>query len=189
MDEPAVTAADTTPDTALIETSARSRNGISMLMLAVLLLVAAVASFITGGIVGSFPVILLGIVLVVAFVVVTIGFYIVQPNQSAVLTLFGDYRGSDSAAGLRWVNPLYTSRNVSLRVRNFTTLTSKVNDARGNPIEIAAVVVWRVVDTARASFGVDSFTDYVEIQAESAVRHLARSYPYDAFDADDVTTL
>ena len=189
MDEPAVTAADTTPDTALIETSARSRNGIALLMLAVLLLVADGASFISGGIFVSFPVILLGIVLVVAFVVVTIGFYIVQPNQSAVLTLFGDYRGSDSVAGLRWVNPLYTSRNVSLRVRNFTTLTSKVNDARGNPIEIAAVVVWRVVDTARATFGVDSFTDYVEIQAESAVRHLARSYPYDAFDADDVTTL
>ncbi|MEM9714628.1 MAG: SPFH domain-containing protein [Actinomycetota bacterium] len=176
-------------DPALAEQPAHSRNGIAMLLLDVLVLVAAVALFIAGGIAGSFPVILLAIVAVIVFVVLTAGFYIVQPNQSAVLTLFGDYRGSDPVAGLRWVNPLYTSRNVSLRVRNFTTMTSKVNDARGNPIEIAAVVVWRVVDTARATFGVDSFTDYVEIQAESAVRHLARSYPYDAFDADDVTTL
>jgi regulator of protease activity HflC (stomatin/prohibitin superfamily) len=80
-------------------------------------------------------------------------------------------------------------KKVSLRVRNFTTQTSKVNDARGNPIEIAAVVVWRVVDTARAVFGVDNFTNYVHIQSESAVRQLARSYPYDAFDEADVITL
>lgn len=189
MTGPSGTNTETNPRTPLVEKPARSQGGVAILLINVLVLLAAVALFITGGIVGSFPLILLAIVLTIAFVVITAGFYIVHPNQSAVLTLFGDYRGSDPAAGLRWVNPLYSSRTVSLRVRNFTTLTSKVNDARGNPIEIAAVVVWRVVDTARATFGVDSFTDYVEIQAESAVRHLARSYPYDAFDADDVTTL
>ena len=97
--------------------------------------------------------------------------------------------GTDTKLGLRIANPLYVSKKVSLRVRNFTTQTSKVNDGRGNPIEIAAVVVWRVVDTARAMFGVDNFTSYVHTQSESAVRQLARSYPYDAFDETDVTTL
>jgi regulator of protease activity HflC (stomatin/prohibitin superfamily) len=113
----------------------------------------------------------------------------VQPNQAAVVTLFGDYRGTDRTPGLRIANPLYRKRKISERVRNFTTATSKVNDANGNPIEIAAVVVWRVTDTARAVFGVDDFTSYVETQSESAVRQLARSYPYDNFEDDDVTTL
>lgn len=121
--------------------------------------------------------------------VIAIGFYMVQPNQAAVVTLFGDYRGTDRTPGLRLANPLYRKRKISERVRNFTTATSKVNDANGNPIEIAAVVVWRVTDTARAVFGVDDFTSYVETQSESAVRQLARSYPYDSFEDDHVTTL
>jgi regulator of protease activity HflC (stomatin/prohibitin superfamily) len=116
-------------------------------------------------------------------------FYMLQPSQAAVLMLFGDYRGTDRTPGLRIANPLYTTRKVSLRVRNFTTSTSKVNDANGNPIEIAAVVVWRVTNTAQACFGVDEFVDYVETQSESAVRQLARTYPYDSFDDADVTTL
>ena len=173
----------------IVERPASSRPGIPMLVADVLLLAIAVALFIGGGIAGSFPLILLAILVVLTFLAVSIGFYMIQPNQSAVLTLFGDYRGTDAVAGLRWANPLYMSRKVSLRVRNFTTMTSKVNDARGNPIEIAAVVVWRVVDTARATFGVENFKTYVEIQAESAVRNLARMYPYDAFDEADVTTL
>jgi len=135
----------------------------------------------------------LGIVLVaVGYVVASVvaaGFYMLQPNQAAVMTLFGDYRGTDRTPGLRIANPLYRKEKVSLRVRNFTTQTSKVNDANGNPIEIAAVVVWRVTDTARAVFGVDDFTSYVHTQSESAVRHLARSYPYDSFDDDELTTL
>jgi regulator of protease activity HflC (stomatin/prohibitin superfamily) len=113
----------------------------------------------------------------------------VQPNQAAVLTLFGDYKGSDRTPGLRFANPLLLKKKVSLRVRNFTTATSKVNDANGNPIDIAAVVVWRVTDTARATFGVDDFVNYVHTQSESAVRQLARSYPYDNFDDDEVITL
>ncbi len=173
----------------ITEAPARSRRGIPLLLADIVFLLGAIGLFIGGGIAGSFPLILLAILLVLTFVVIAIGFYMIQPNQSAVLTLFGDYRGTDTKPGLRWANPLYLSKKVSLRVRNFTTQTSKVNDARGNPIEIAAVVVWRVTDTARAVFGVDNFTNYVQIQAESAVRQLARLYPYDAFDEADVTTL
>lgn len=173
----------------ITESEAGSQPGIPWLLADVVIVLGAIALFITGGIAGSVPLILLAVALTVAFPVVTAGFYMIQPNQSAVLTLFGDYRGSDSNPGLRFANPLYTKKKVSLRVRNFTTQTSKVNDSRGNPIEIAAVVVWRVVDTARAVFGVDNFTNYVHIQSESAVRQLARSYPYDAFDEADVITL
>jgi regulator of protease activity HflC (stomatin/prohibitin superfamily) len=159
------------------------------LILDIVLLLGSIALFVFGGINESLTLILIAAALTLAFAIVTPGFYMIQPNQSAVLTLFGDYKGSDPTPGLRWANPLYKKSKVSLRVRNFTTQTSKVNDARGNPIEIAAVVVWKVVDTARATFGVDNFTNYVHIQSESAVRQLARSYPYDAFDEADVTTL
>lgn len=117
------------------------------------------------------------------------GLYMLQPNQAAVLTFFGDYRGTDRTPGLRWTNPLYRRRKISLRVRNFNTSTSKVNDANGNPIQVAAVVVWQVVDTGRATFEVDDFVDYVMIQAEAAVRHLARSYPYDSFEDTKAVTL
>ncbi len=117
------------------------------------------------------------------------GLYVLQPNQAAVLLFFGDYRGTDRAPGLRWTNPLYRRRKISLRIRNFNTSTSKVNDANGNPIMVAAVVVWQVVDTARAVFEVDDFVNYVMVQAEAAVRHLARSYPYDSFEDIHVVTL
>ena len=173
----------------IVQEPAHSRGGIPWLVADIVILLGAIALFIVGATASNFWVILLAILVSLVFVAVAIGFYMVQPNQSAVLTLFGDYRGSDPRPGLRWANPLYVKKKVSLRVRNFTTQTSKVNDARGNPIEIAAVVVWRVVDTARAIFGVDSFTNYVQIQAESAVRQLARLYPYDAFEETDVTTL
>lgn len=130
-----------------------------------------------------------GVLVLLATVFVGVGLYTIQPNQARVLTLFGDYRGSDRTPGLRWANPLMMKEKVSLRVRNFTTETSKVNDANGNPIMIAAVVVWQVTDTARAVFGVDDFVDYVRIQSESAVRQLARSYPYDSWEDEQVTTL
>jgi regulator of protease activity HflC (stomatin/prohibitin superfamily) len=112
-----------------------------------------------------------------------------QPNQAAVLTFFGDYRGTDRPPGPRWTNPLFRRTKISLRVRNFDTTKSKVNDANGNPIEVAAVVVWQVVDTAQAQFEVDDFVNYVMIQAEAAVRHMARSYPYDSFEDTEVVTL
>jgi regulator of protease activity HflC (stomatin/prohibitin superfamily) len=112
------------------------------------------------------------------------GVYMLQPNQSALLMLFGDYRGTDYATGLRWANPFMNKTKVSLRLRNFNSEKLKVNDKRGNPIEIAAAVVWRVNDTARAVLDIDNFEQYVPIQAEAALRHLANEYAYDHVDDD-----
>lgn len=108
------------------------------------------------------------------------GFFVVNPNEGRVLTLFGRYVGTTKAPGLWWVNPFMAKKKVSLRVRNFETAKLKVNDANSNPIEIAAVVVWKVVDTAEAMFEVDDYENYVRVQSESAVRTLATGYPYDA---------
>lgn len=110
------------------------------------------------------------------------GLYMLQPNQAVLLTLFGSYRGTDRSEGLRWANPFYAKSKMSVRARNFNSEKLKVNDLRGNPIEIAAAIVWRVEDTAQASFDVDNFEAYVLTQAESAVRHLALSYAYDNID-------
>jgi len=116
----------------------------------------------------------------VVIVVLWIGFFTLQPNESAVLLLFGSYKGSVRTAGFHWANPFFQKIKISLRTRNFNTDTLKVNDQRGNPTEIAAVVVWRVHDTAQASFDVDDYKDYVHIQSESALRYLASRYPYDS---------
>jgi SPFH domain / Band 7 family len=110
------------------------------------------------------------------------GLFMVHPNQGKVLQLFGKYRGTAKVQGLRWANPFLTKKAVSLRVRNFESSHLKVNDSDGNPIEIAAVVVWKVVETAEAVFEVDDFENYVHVQSESALRNLATSYPYDAHD-------
>jgi regulator of protease activity HflC (stomatin/prohibitin superfamily) len=110
------------------------------------------------------------------------GLFIVNPNEARVLQLFGSYAGSARAAGLRWANPFFTKRRISLRVRNFESARLKVNDSEGNPIEIASVVVWRVVDTAEAVFEVDDYENYVHVQSEAALRNLATSYAYDAHD-------
>jgi regulator of protease activity HflC (stomatin/prohibitin superfamily) len=110
------------------------------------------------------------------------GLYMLQPNQAALLMLFGSYRGTDRSEGLRWANPFYVKTKMSVRARNFNSEKLKVNDMRGNPIEIAAAIVWRVEDTAQASFDVDNFEAFVLTQAESAVRHLALSYAYDNID-------
>jgi hypothetical protein len=115
------------------------------------------------------------------------GFYTIQPNQAGVLTLFGKYVGTDRAEGLRYANPFYTKQKVSLRARNLNMPTIKVNDHRGNPIEIAAVVVWRVEDSAQAVFDVDNYESFVAVQSEAALRHLASAYPYDAQDDDQAT--
>src|SRR5580700_10814866 len=108
------------------------------------------------------------------------GLFGVSPNQGAVLQLFGHYVGTERTPGLRWANPFYSKRFVSLRTRNFETSQLKVNDLDGNPIEFAAVVVWNVVDTAEAVFQVDSYENYVKVQSEAALRNLAALYPYDA---------
>jgi len=110
------------------------------------------------------------------------GLYVLQPNQAAVMTFFGSYRGTDRSDGLRWANPFYAKARLSVRARNFNSEKLKVNDLRGNPIEIAAAIVWNVQDTARASFDVENYEAYVLTQAEAAVRHLASSYAYDNLD-------
>ncbi len=128
----------------------------------------------------------LGLVIWIVALVVEIfllaGLFMVNPNEGVVLQLFGDYVGTVKVPGLRWANPLYSKKKVSQRVRNFETGHLKVNDQDGNPVEIAAVVVWRVVDTAEAVFEVDSYENYVHVQSEAALRNLATAYPYDAHE-------
>jgi len=119
---------------------------------------------------------------IAASAVANCGVFVVNPNEGLVLQLFGAYRGTSKDAGLRWANPFYTKRRISLRVRNFESQRLKVNDTDGNPIDIAAVVVWRVVDTAEACFEVDDYENYVRVQTEAAVRNLATRYPYDAHE-------
>lgn len=135
----------------------------------------------------AFPAFLSGMVffivvwaLVVVFWAIMIGgFYTLQPNQAAVLVLFGRYSGTDRTSGFRWANPFLTKIKLSQRARNLNMQTIKVNDQRGNPVEIAAVVVWRVEDTAQATFDVENFDQFVSVQSEAALRHLASAYPYD----------
>jgi regulator of protease activity HflC (stomatin/prohibitin superfamily) len=113
-----------------------------------------------------------------------VGFFMVHPNQARVLQLFGAYVGTAHQPGLRWANPFYTKKAVSTRVRNFESGKLKVNDLRGSPIEIAAVVVWKVVDTAEAIFEVDNYEEFVTIQSESALRNLSTTYPYEPHEGD-----
>lgn len=112
-------------------------------------------------------------------VIVLMGLYMLTPNQAAVLTIFGRYVGTDRSNGLRWANPLFRKAKISLRAHNFVSDRIKVNDARGNPIEIAAAIVWRVSDAAQALFDVEDYEAFLRVQAETAIRHLASSYPYD----------
>ena len=112
------------------------------------------------------------------------GFFMVHPNEARVLQLFGAYAGTAREAGLRWANPFYTKKPVSVRIRNFESGKLKVNDSRGSPIEIAAVVVWRVTDTAEAVFEVDDYEEFVTIQSESALRNLTTTYPYEPHEGE-----
>jgi regulator of protease activity HflC (stomatin/prohibitin superfamily) len=137
----------------------------------------------------SEPVAIVGFVLITVFDLVSFkGLFGVSPNQGAVLQLFGRYVGTERSPGLRWANPFYAKRFVSLRTRNFETSQLKVNDLDGNPIEFAAIVVWNVIDTAEACFQVDNYENYVKVQSESALRNLAAHYPYDAHQ-DDIKSL
>jgi regulator of protease activity HflC (stomatin/prohibitin superfamily) len=134
--------------------------------------------------VATFALLIVGMLL---FGLVAGGFYMLQPNQAAAITLFGDYRGSDRSDGLRWVWPWMMRPKISIRVHNFTSDRIKVNDLRGNPIEIAANVVWRVSDTAQAMFDVADYTDFIEVQIESAIRTIGSKYPYDDIEHKEVT--
>jgi regulator of protease activity HflC (stomatin/prohibitin superfamily) len=162
------------------EINANSRSGYLMLLVLLISLPASVVGVV-------FMPSLLKVIFIIVAVLLFIclfGFYLVQPNQAKVLQLFGKYSGTDRNNGLRWANPLNSKKMISLRVRNFESGRLKVNDSNGNPIEIAAVVVWRVVDTAEAVFEVDDYENYVTIQSEAALRNLATSYPYE-HDSDD----
>ncbi|WP_419809379.1 SPFH domain-containing protein, partial [Sphingomonas sp.] len=124
---------------------------------------------------------------IAVFVFVLPGFYMLQPNQAAAITLFGSYKGTDRTAGLRWVLPWLIRRKVSVRANNVISDRIKVNDLRGNPIEMAAQVVWRVTDTAQALFDVDDYRAFVMVQVEAAVRTIGSRYPYDDFEHQEVT--
>jgi regulator of protease activity HflC (stomatin/prohibitin superfamily) len=128
------------------------------------------------------------VILILVAVIATSGFVVIQPNQAAVVTFLGSYLGTLHQSGFAWTLPLTLRRIVSLRVQNFDSQVLKVNDAVGNPVEVAAVVVWRVVDTAKAVFDVENYEDFVKIQTETAVRHMASLYPYDSYD-DGVSSL
>jgi regulator of protease activity HflC (stomatin/prohibitin superfamily) len=163
------------------EQKAQSAPGIKVLMAGIVGVLAAVAllatsSKQTGG--TTTALVVLGIVLLIAAALVLSGLTPVVPGEARVVQLFGKYRGTVRDPGLQWVNPFTRRIKVSTRIRNLETAQAKVNDADGNPIEIAAVVVWQVQDTAKATYAVDAYTKFVAIQAETAVRHIASSYPY-----------
>jgi regulator of protease activity HflC (stomatin/prohibitin superfamily) len=162
------------------EYDGKSRSGYTMIL--VLLAFQATGIFLIAA--APIPVKALALLGSIIVLICWFGLYMVHPNQGKVLQLFGTYKGTDREPGLRWNNPLYAKRAVSLRVRNFESGRLKVNDANGNPIEIAAVIVWRVIDTYDAVFEVDDYENYVSIQSEAALRNLATSYPYE-HDADD----
>ncbi len=127
------------------------------------------------------------IILFILNIIIYNGFFTVEPNVSMVLLLFGRYIGTEKTSGFKWCNPFYTKKKLSLRARNFDGQKLKVNDKKGNPIEISAVVVWRVRNTAQAFFDVDNYVEYVQIQAESALRHLATSFAYDGTEGEEIT--
>ncbi len=152
-------------------------SGYEMLLAGLVLIAAGIGSLIAGDHALGWAI--AGVVVILAGVLVLAGLYMLQPNQNAVLTLFGRYVGTDRGNGLRWAAPFYRKTKVSMRAHNFVSDRIKVNDARGNPIEIAAAIVWRIRDAAQALFDVEDYEAYVRVQAETAIRHLASSYPYD----------
>ena len=168
------------------EAAARSASGYGMLL--VLLVTVAVGIF--GATRLPADPALAGVLIVVAaiaFMFVLSGFYMIQPNQAVAITLFGSYKGTDRSAGLRWVLPWMGRKKLSVRANNIISDKIKVNDLRGNPIEMAAQVVWRVTDTAQALFDVDDYKAFVMVQIEAAVRTIGSRYPYDDFTHQEVT--
>ncbi len=169
------------------EKSIHVSGGMSMLLINILLIAGTIATFIVGARTDNGFLAFIGVILLTVWSIHCAGFFVVEPNGSKVLLLFGKYVGTVKDDGFHWTNPFRTKRNLSLRVRTFNGERLKVNDASGNPIEIAVVVVWKVVDTFAASFEVEDYENYVTLQTETALRHSASSYPYDA--EDDVVSL
>ncbi len=162
-------------------------SGLSMLCLFLASFVGLFFVVFLSGRVGFVPGIVAGALGVPVVIFLMLGLFMVQPNEARVLQLFGAYRGSTYSTGLRWANPFLSKRRVSVRTRNFETGKLKVNDNAGNPIEIGAVVVWRVVDSAEALFNVDDYEDYVHVQSEAALRNMATGYPYDAHEEGEIS--
>jgi regulator of protease activity HflC (stomatin/prohibitin superfamily) len=164
----------------------RVYNGFLMLAVGIILMAAAVILFIVNPSGEQIWMTVLAIVLLTIDVILVLpGLFIVNPNKAKVMVLFGKYAGSVRQNGFFWANPFYIKKKISLRARNLSGQKLKVNDKIGNPIEIAAVIVWKVEDTFKASFDVDNYEQYVIIQSEASVRHLAQSYPYDSFEEMD----
>lgn len=163
------------------------KNGWSILLLniiLILILISAIAYAATEDLpLMMIPIVIIGIINLSIYG----GFFTIEPNEAMVLLLFGKYIGTEKVTGFRWCNPFYSKKKVSLRARNFDGQKLKVNDKKGNPIEISAVVVWRVKDTAQAMFDVENYVEYVQVQAESALRHMATSFAYDDTEGEEVT--
>jgi len=170
-----------------LERAGVGSNGIAMLFLLLLDLAASLFG-ILALLAGGSPVIMVGLaLLLLAFLFIISGFYMLQPNEGAAITLFGAYRGTDRVNGLRWTWPWMGKQKISLRANNLISQQIKVNDLRGNPIEIAAQLVWHVTDTAQALFDVDDYRGFVTAQVEVAVRTIGARYPYDDFEHKEVT--
>jgi len=163
------------------EIDKRVHSGLTWFIITTLILAAAVAALVIG-IKSSGLLIVASIAVFIAWTVMICGFFTLQPNEAAVIILFGAYKGTVKKDGWHWANPFYTKKKISLRRRNLNGEKIKVNDEMGNPIEIATVIVWKVQNTAEAVFDVDNYVDYVQTQSESALRHLAGLYPYDSND-------
>ena len=161
--------------------------GLPVLLVLILALGAFIWMLVMNAMAESAPEIIFAALMIALTIFLTAGLFMVNPNEGKVLQLFGEYKGTAKVQGLRWANPFLTKKKVSLRVRNFESSHLKVNDIDGNPIEIAAVVVWKVFETAEAVFEVDDYEHYVKVQSESALRNLATSYAYDAHDDAQVS--
>ena len=173
-------------ETMIKEIQKKYASGYLALFVLPVLFIANGWSFVTALKSMTIPLLIVCVLIAVVLLICFAGFFMVHPNQARVLTLFGTYVGSARDTGLRWANPFYAKKAVSLRVRNFDCDPLKVNDSSGNPIEIAAVVVWKVVDSAEASFEVDDYISFVKIQTEAALRNLATSYPYESHSDDQI---
>ncbi len=171
----------------ITEKKINAKSGIPMLLLFLLLLIADIGLIIFAGKSKIIPLVIVGVLMIPVIIVMMAGLFMVNPNESKVLQLFGKYVGTVSDSGLRWANPFYGKKAVSLRVRNFESGQLKVNDSAGNPIEIATVVVWKVIDTAEAIFEVDDYESFVHIQTEAALRNLATAHPYESHNDEKIT--
>src|SRR5271157_4246484 len=175
------------PATIHREQSASAASGWFSLFAVLVLIALGIFLIIAGVRTESVAMCVFGVLSGIAAAVTTAGLFTLQPNEAAVFTLFGAYRGTTRQNGFLWANPFYRKLKISLRARNLTGETLKVNDKRGNPVEIAVVIVWRIQDTAQAVFDVDSYDNFIRIQSESCVRHIASSYFYDDGEAGELT--